>query len=420
MTNQCLLHKFTQPKNNLLSKKSSLRKCPICDKSSVEVLHTQKFVLQEGHPLSDGYDVVCCNRCGFVFADTRVTQEEYDRFYMESSKYEDRTTSTGSGETPGDAERLEDTASQISRFLPDKSARILDIGCANGGLLNELRKSGYVTLCGIDPSARCVANTKALGMNAFTGSLAQLPADLGEFQCVILSHVLEHVRDLRKAVQALYALSSRRGIVYIEVPDATRYADFLFSPFQDFNTEHINHFSLICLTKLMQLVGFDRKHENQKIIEWSPDMPYPVLYGIYEKADNSEPVLSRGNDRKLRSAILEYVKKSRIIMDRFDSDLQRVLTKTPEVIVWGTGQLAMKLLAETSLAKAQIMAFVDGNSINHGKMILGKRIIAPQEVKSMNHPIVITSVLHSREIEKVIRNEMGLNNPIICLQRPPL
>ena len=107
-------------------------------------------------------------------------------------------------------------------------------------------------------------------------------------------------------------------------------------------------------------------------------------------------------------------------MDRFDSELQRVLTKTPEVIVWGTGQLAMKLLAETSLAKAQIMAFVDGNSINHGKMILGKKIIAPQEVKSMNHPIVITSVLHSREIEKVIRNEMGLNNPIIYLQPLPL
>ena len=37
-------------------------------------------------------------------------------------------------------------------------------------------------------------------------------------------------------------LLKTNGVLYIEVPDATAYVEFLYSPFQDFNTEHINHF----------------------------------------------------------------------------------------------------------------------------------------------------------------------------------
>ncbi|GCA86292.1 hypothetical protein MiHa_04283 [Microcystis aeruginosa NIES-2522] len=56
-------------------------------------------------------------------------------------------------------------------------------------------------------------------------------------------------------------------------------------------------------------------------------------------------------------------------MTDIDLKLQSVLEDAADVIVWGTGQLAMKLLAETSLAKANIVAFVDGNPINQGSVI---------------------------------------------------
>ena len=81
--------------------KISERKCPICKTSECEVLHKQRFVLPEGHPQSSGYDVVCCGNCGFVFADTAVTQHDYDVFYEKFSKYQDKATSTGGGIHPG-------------------------------------------------------------------------------------------------------------------------------------------------------------------------------------------------------------------------------------------------------------------------------------------------------------------------------
>lgn len=124
---------------------TGLRSCPICASSERKVLHSQEFVLPEGHPMSRGYDVVCCINCGFVYADTNTVQEDYDMFYARFSKYEDSQASTGAGETPWDIKRLQETAEQIKYVLADTESRILDIGCANGGLLKSLRgclKSG--------------------------------------------------------------------------------------------------------------------------------------------------------------------------------------------------------------------------------------------------------------------------------------
>ena len=184
-------------------RKTAARCCPICQVSDAEVLHTQNFVLPDGHPLADDYDVMCCEHCGFVYADTVATQKDYERFYAKFSKYEDNKTSTGSGDTPWDAKRLEGTARQIAKTLTNKRERILDIGCANGGLLKCLRKLGFDNLCGIDPSPVCVANTQSSGIEAHTGSLLQLPEELGGFDFVILSHVLEHVHDLKTAMQTI-------------------------------------------------------------------------------------------------------------------------------------------------------------------------------------------------------------------------
>jgi uncharacterized Zn finger protein len=83
-----------------MNKKKSIRKCPICQEENGEILHTQKFVLPEGHPLSNGYDILCCDRCGFVYADTTVSQKDYDIFYAKLSKYEDKKTATGGGGLP--------------------------------------------------------------------------------------------------------------------------------------------------------------------------------------------------------------------------------------------------------------------------------------------------------------------------------
>lgn len=396
--------------------KQSLRGCPICGNVEVEMLHSQRFVLPEGHPLMTGYEVVCCARCGFVYADTVTTQADYDRFYAQFSKYEDDKTGTGGGEKPWDLIRLKATARQIADFLQDTQASILDLGCANGGLLKALQELGFHNLCGVDPSAVCVENVRRLGIEAHRGSFDQ-PLPARQFDCVILSHVLEHIQDLTSAVQSLSSLlvDAPTSCVYIEVPDASRYVDYLFAPFQDFNTEHINHFSQVSLTNLLQSVGFAASEWGEKLIESSPNMPYPARYGFWLKSGPSTRAFTLERDERLVVAIKSYISKSQAIMDGIEAKLQQTLTKSPQVLVWGTGQLALKLLAETSLAQAQIMAFVDGNPINQGKVLRGAPILAPEQIRSLPYPIVLTTILHQQEIVEQIRR-MDLPNSIILLK----
>ena len=100
-------------------------------------MHTQKFALPENHILPKVYDVVVCSVCGFVFADTTAKQDDYDVFYRDFSKYEDVTVSSGGGLCEWDKNRLHETAKWLDSAIDNKSASILDIGCANGGLLHE-------------------------------------------------------------------------------------------------------------------------------------------------------------------------------------------------------------------------------------------------------------------------------------------
>jgi SAM-dependent methyltransferase len=406
------------PQSQAAARKVSARGCPVCAATACDVLRSQRFVLPEGHPLGAGYDVVCCEQCGFVFADTTVNQRDYDAFYARFSKYEDNTTSTGGGGSPEDAQRLQETAACLAEALPYRSARLLDIGCANGGLLKALRDLGYTNLTGIDPSPACVETTRRLcRCDGFVGFLSSLPAGIGEFDGVILSHVLEHVQDLAAAMSGVRALMKPSALLYLEVPDAARYAECPVAPFQDFNTEHINHFSLQCLRQLAGCYGLRAQAGGAKTLWAGPRLPYPAAYSFFTVNGSPGAAANWPKDVELRGKIVDYITLSRQMMDAIESKLKALLEYSPEVIVWGTGQLAMKLLSETCLGQARIAAFVDGNPVNQGKLLLGRPIMAPSQIRHLSQPIVVTSILHGAEIARVIREQQKLTNAIILLSQ---
>lgn len=387
------------------------RACPICAAGNVDVLHSQKFELPEGHPLAAGYDVAVCAACGFVYADTDATQADYDRFYAEHSKYEDAKTGTGGVDNPLDWKRQQETARQIADVLGDAKLSVLDVGCANGGLLKALKDLGYENLCGIDPSPACVENTRRIGVEARRGSLFR-PFKKNAYDCVILSHTLEHVRDAQGALDWITERLRPGGMVYLETPDAARYVDFIYAPLQDFNVEHINHFSLLCLRNLMEARGFTFVNGGSKDLIVGGDMRYPAVFGVWKRVEGAPPAALK-KDGLLRQRIEDYIDRSKKMMSEIDAQIAGLISRNPSIIVWGTGQLAMKLLAETSLSRAEIVAFVDNNPINHGKVLRGKPILPPDELRKWNVPILIATLLHHRSIAEQIRN-MGCANEIYC------
>lgn len=104
-------------------------------------------------------------------------------------------------------------------------------------------------------------------------------------------------------------------------------------------------------------------------------------------------------------------------MDEINQSLQESLPENGPVIIWGAGQLTMKLLCETVLATHTIAAIVDSNPIHHGTMIQGARVLSPEELQQsgLDAPIVIGTLLHGRDIIAGIRGRYRLPNRLIEL-----
>jgi SAM-dependent methyltransferase len=367
----------------------------------------------DGYPLPAEYSVVVCRRCGFIYADPDATQLDYDRFYYEWSKYDDPVTATGSGLSPYDAARLSTTASDIARALPSRAASILDAGCATGGLLTALRGQGFTAVAGLDPSPRCAAACRARGFEAYDGSVASAPAHMPKFDCVVFSHVLEHVYDIPAFFVAVRRHLTPGGYLYLETPDATRYGDYLYVPLQEFNTEHINHFSARALENTARRFGFQPVMVEQKILQTAEDIHYPAIFGLFRDCGGTADGLVVC-DQELPSRIAAYIQHSQEQMESINLHVASQLANTQRVIVWGAGQLAMKLLGLPCLAQAKVRALVDNNPILRGKTLAGAPVVGPREIAGMREPIIIATLLYADEISAQIRH-LRLSNPILSL-----
>ena len=391
----------------------AVRPCPQCGGRSVSLIHKGRFVLPEVHPLEPVVQVVACTECGQCFNDTANTRADYDRYYREVSKYADPRLSSGAGAAAEDRQRLDELAGSIADYAGRLDGSVLDVGCGAGGLLDSLRTVGFTSLAGMDPSPACATEVSRRGHRGLVGTLDDHALDPGEtFSGVVLSHVMEHVCDVPAALAAVSKLVAPDGWLYVEVPDATRYAECLIAPFQDFNLEHINHFSSESLGNVLRAHGWRIDRAGGKTLALPQGRGYPAIYAFARWADSLTP----SRDDVVRESLADYVAQSSRMMGAIDRRLQKYAIGRP-IAVWGVGQLTMRLLGETSLGRAEIAVFVDSNPIHQGRTLAGRKVVAPQQVS--RHvgpavPILIGSLVNLESIERSIRHA-GIHNPILRL-----
>lgn len=277
-----------------------------------------------------------------------------------------------------------------------------------------MREFGFDNLYGVDPSPRCVAQASAYGRIRL-GSLdhlAEAVQDLGQFDLVVLSHVLEHVRDFGLALRMLKEVVAIGGCLYVEVPDATRYADHFVTPFHYFDTEHINHFSLSTLGRALAAAGFVEREKGIKEVPITEAVSYPACWSI--GVNFLQPGrLSWERDDDLKGAVNRYIKLSHDSLDQ--KMIDDLAVSGQSIIIWGVGCSTTRLLANSALGSANIRAFVDSNPATWGQVLQGCNVISPNELKNFRDPIVIASKLYGRAIYQQIRHQLGLENEVVFL-----
>jgi len=158
----------------------------------------------------ESFESICCNICGFICYTPRPTSEEIETahiFFEKNDPFSGGPYDPAPEATQMDLQRSERVYKAVEPFLSGNF--VLDFGGANGLILTAFKDKGlqcYVA----DYSDRQLP-----GIKKVANSLDDLE---GHYDCILLSHVLEHVAEPGGLLSDLRYHLKDNGLLYVEVP----------------------------------------------------------------------------------------------------------------------------------------------------------------------------------------------------------
>ncbi|MBS1150304.1 MAG: Methyltransferase type 11 [Myxococcaceae bacterium] len=218
----------------------------------------------------DAVEFVECTNCGVVYKSREragaLAADFYEQGYFHGRK---------SGRDKRFEHRSRKAASWILDALevlkrPGKGARLLDVGCSLGYVLEGARRLGLAST-GVDISEYAVNLCVERGYEAKVGRVDQLPYPTKEFDVVVLKHVLEHTPQPTVALEELRRVLNPDGVVLIAVPDlrywkgdVMRKTYRYFRP-DDLGAQHYVYYTAKTLTRLLETNGFAVRHTSKAV-----------------------------------------------------------------------------------------------------------------------------------------------------------
>jgi SAM-dependent methyltransferase len=130
---------------------------------------------------------------------------------------------------------------------------VLDVGVGSGSLLETLQSSGFEAQgCDAVP-AMAAAAARATGLSVHAGPLETLDAP-GEFDAVVLNHVLEHTATPVALLTAARRLLRPKGILHIAVPNVSSWEAHL-PGWTSYEPYHLVYFEPSTLRNVVERAG---------------------------------------------------------------------------------------------------------------------------------------------------------------------
>lgn len=138
-----------------------------------------------------------------------------------------------------------------------RGGRLLEIGCGGGSVLKRLHDLGWEAE-GVDFDPGAVANARGKGLTVHLGRLEALRFDDGRFDAIVMSHVIEHVHDLRGLLGECRRILDPEGTLVVLTPNAEGLGHRLFgaSWFPLEPPRHLQIFNMRNLRGLIEQAGF--------------------------------------------------------------------------------------------------------------------------------------------------------------------
>ncbi len=270
----------------------------------------------------------------------------------------------------------------IARGLPLR-AKIFELGVAEGVLARAVREACDVARYdGIELSERTA------GASEVTDTLFKVPLEAiadkerlryAPYDLVIMSHVLEHIRDLNGTIAMLRSLTGETGRLFIEVPNRAGHPAVDL----DQNWLHYHSFSATSLVMLLRRHGYDVLQAQTGAFH---NPRYPDSLRVLAAA-------GRPPNAAHRPFISDELRRRGI--DR--------------VAVWGAGLQTFELLLPY-IDREIIACFIDSGPAKHGTVIAGKPVVAPEQLAAQSGTdVLINSIDYEREIRERIERDFAPN-----------
>lgn len=186
------------------------RPCQLCGSDDFEPIAEKD---RYGMPLKTGL----CRHCGLLQTTEVMRPQDYDHFYAEIYRrlYSGRLPPAKlyRGQTEHGREFLKLAKTHIDGFAP---CRVLEIGCGAGGILASFQAAGH-KVTGYDLDEQYLSYGRSQGLDLRNLQLSAIP-DGDVYDLVIVSHLLEHVFDLRQSLRDIRRLIALSGHLIVEVP----------------------------------------------------------------------------------------------------------------------------------------------------------------------------------------------------------
>jgi 2-polyprenyl-3-methyl-5-hydroxy-6-metoxy-1,4-benzoquinol methylase len=101
---------------------------------------------------------------------------------------------------------------------PAPGARLLDVGCGNGGFLITAQQLGWEAW-GIEPDRDAVTAARAAGLRVEHGGLPTTDLPDAHFDVVTMNHVLEHLHDPVSALREVRRVLKPGGMLWLATPN---------------------------------------------------------------------------------------------------------------------------------------------------------------------------------------------------------
>jgi len=327
--------------------------CRCCGTKQELSIYNINLSLVDDIELNNMINIYYCEECNFFYSDSNNNQNDYDNYYKTFNNYKNYVI-------------YSDKDERCNLYLQDKLENvnnILDYGSGNGELKKLL-------------SEKYVVDEYDIGM----------PKNIKKYDCLILSHVLEHIYNINEFINKIKFNINENGLLYIEVPNSEFYDKIAeITPLQEINIEHINFFSKFSLNKLLVKYGF---HTVSLIDDYFKikDYKYYVIRGIFKKNTNNVS-LKNYIDQGINT-IYKY---------NFCS-----LKKYNNIYIYGCGQFLFKIF-DIITANTNIINIIDDNPCYLNKKIKNVNIInyeTYEKICTNDDVILLTTLIYDDIIKK--------------------